>query len=43
MARRYLDVYGELLARRPFGKPVPAPDAFMLNATAAREHLAATA
>jgi len=34
MARRYLDVYGELLARRPFGAPVPAPDAFMLGGAA---------
>ncbi len=43
MARRYLDVYAERLARRPFGKPVPAPDAFMLPTGAETAPIAASA
>ena len=33
MARRYVDVYAQILARRPFGQPSPVLDAFMSRGT----------
>ena len=43
MARRYLDVYAELLARRPFGAPPMGPEAFHLDAAVPTVPFVATA
>jgi glycosyltransferase involved in cell wall biosynthesis len=43
MARRYLDVYAELLARRPFGAPPIGPETFRLDSVVPTVPFVATA